>query len=257
MKNFIDSDTLIYRASFKETLDEAIVYLNQMIKDILDVTNTSSYLLFVTKGKQNFRYWLYDEYKANRENIERPVLFDTLKQYAIDELKAIYNLDKEADDLCSLHAAYYNKFNEDVIISSSDGDFKTLGYNIYNYHYKHQNFERSVSPLKCLYANVLTGKKKDNIPGLCKGLGEINADIWLDLNYSSKSYSEAVLEAYTKGMDSKLFKRFKGFKPDWNEEFGIQLYERNLKLNTLLTRIDECINLDVSYNIYPMKKLNF
>lgn len=130
------------------------------------------------EGRNNFRYDLYPDYKANRiiktgskkQDLEdsyfrqKELLVPLLKKLPLNIVQA----DKyEADDVIA--TLVENLKNEQIIIISNDSDFVQLlqkGYNnlkIYNPHKKEFAYPPNYSYLtwKCLAGDV-----SDNIPGL-------------------------------------------------------------------------------------------
>ena len=92
---FIDADTLIFFAVHNKkdslivkSLQDCKSHMDDLIKNILNYTKATHYLLFLTVGR-NFRYDVYPEYKGNRKYGEKPQYFDQIKEYLITNYKSV------------------------------------------------------------------------------------------------------------------------------------------------------------------------
>ena len=72
-------------------------YLTNKIDTIIAETNCQLYKLFIG-GKNNFRYHIRNDYKANRIGVEKPALFYATKQLLIDKWNAFVSNGLETDD---------------------------------------------------------------------------------------------------------------------------------------------------------------
>lgn len=121
----IDGDIVIYQPCciFNEDDDisrrQIIKYINSKVEKLMAAADCDKYIMFVTT-KFNFRDDLVDDYKANREDIERPVNLAWAKRWAITALNNHYHKGLEADDLLGIYSA------EDTVIWSLDKDLRQL-----------------------------------------------------------------------------------------------------------------------------------
>lgn len=121
----LDGDIVIYRPCciFNEEDDQSkrqiAKYVNSKIDELMKAAGCNKYIMFVTT-KFNFRDSLVDDYKANRDDVERPVNLAWAKRWAIDNLNTYFHKGLEADDLLGIHTA------EDTVIWSLDKDLRQI-----------------------------------------------------------------------------------------------------------------------------------
>lgn len=121
----IDGDIVIYQPCciFNEDDDQSrkmiAKYVNKKIDDLMEAAGCNKYIMFVTT-KFNFRDYISDDYKANRQDIERPVNLAWAKQWATQHLNTHYEKWLEADDLLGIHQT------EDTVIWSLDKDLRQV-----------------------------------------------------------------------------------------------------------------------------------
>lgn len=171
----IDADSLIYISCYNKddnlkTLEECKNTADEFIKNILDATKTSKFLLFLTIGK-GFRYKVYTEYKANRKDLKPLAHYVEVRQYLIDKYKAYNHPELEADDLCLI----YSKKLPNSFISSPDKDVLMLEGRHYNYK-KHKWVKVNKDEAdNHFWTSMVTGDVIDNIKGI-PGKGEKYAE---------------------------------------------------------------------------------
>lgn len=197
-----------------KTLDDCKLQMDTLIKTILNITKSDSYLLFLTVGK-NFRYSIYPEYKGNRKQGDKPEHFDRVKEYLITEYKAIYDTRLEADDLCMIYRALI----EDSFISSPDKDVLSTQGN----HFDSKNFKwvqtNEELANHMFWKDMIIGQFGDNIKGI-PGIGKDNKIFKEGGFIASPDY---VLNLYI----SKL-----------GEKLGIEEFYKNYKCLTILDKYD-------------------
>lgn len=192
----IDADSLIYISCYNKddnlkTLKECKNTADEFIKNILDATKTSKFLLFLTIGK-GFRYKVYTEYKANRKDLKPLAHYVEVRQYLIDKYKAYNHPELEADDLCLI----YSKKLPNSFISSPDKDVLMLEGRHYNYK-KHKWVEvNKDEAIDHFWTSMITGDVIDNIKGI-PGKGEKYAKLVLN-NFVIKDFPLGILFAYIK-----------------------------------------------------------
>ena len=83
----IDGDSLIYFEMGKETLEEALIGIDNRIHTMLEQCETKKYAGFLTQGKC-FRYdrATTRPYKGNRKYGDKPIIFPAIKEYLKQEM---------------------------------------------------------------------------------------------------------------------------------------------------------------------------
>lgn len=179
----IDADILLWLASYeKQYMHEVKDYINNKLHEILTNTNSYHYKFFIG-GKNNFRYHIRSDYKANRRDVEKPELLSATKEYFTKELNAFVSNGVETDDTI-LATAKYVKDNQlfNPIVCSTDKDFKTKP--IVQYSWERQIMGKVYESTLIEYTDaeamfnlamqLLTGDAGDNIK-TCKGIGKAGA----------------------------------------------------------------------------------
>ncbi len=176
----IDADVLIWLASYgmgEYDLHIAKKILSDKVKTILEETNSFEYMLFIG-GRNNFRYHIDRNYKANRVDTEKPILFNDIKVHIREFWDAFVSNGCETDDSIVACAKWLKEEGKEPIICSIDKDFLTKEGVMYKW-------SRSVSG-KVIDSQIITttkedanlnfavqmlmGDKADNIKGI-KGMG--------------------------------------------------------------------------------------
>lgn len=181
---------------------ECTDFIDSKLNEILTNTNSYHYKFFVG-GKNNFRYHIRKEYKANRKEQDTPELFYDVKDYFISNLNAFVSNGVETDDSI-VATAKYVKDNElfNPIICSIDKDFKTKPYTIYSwdrtvYERVIENTTTHVTEDEAFYnfaMQMLIGDNGDNIR-TCKGVGKAKAKKIL-ADKSRYGMIRAIVETY-------------------------------------------------------------
>lgn len=201
----IDGDMVSFRCAISaEGETEAFIPLarcDSFIDEIVASTGVSSYEIWLS-GKNNFRYNIYPEYKANRIGAPRPKWEHETKDY----LQRIHHAQvlegAEADDALG-YRAY--ELGEDAVVVTNDKDLKQIAGKHYD-PVKKLLFE--ITPLEGIrffYYQMLVGDPVDNIKGV-SGIGPVKANRLLDeveANYQEegsdnleKEWHNAVMNVY-------------------------------------------------------------
>lgn len=194
MKALIDGDILVYRVGYttqdvelplaKWRMDESI---NLMLAE-LDV---ESYVVYLTStDKSNYRFGLYELYKANRKS-EKPLWYNELRQHLTDAHEAIMVFEQEADDALAIAQ------RADTVICSIDKDLDQIAGMHYNFVKKQLYQVTPEEGLKFFYYQLLKGDAADNIPG-CAGIGDKKATRILEGCLTEDEMYEATREQYLK-----------------------------------------------------------
>ena len=204
----IDADSLIYFVAHLETLDEAILKLNERIVNILNENNTNKYIMFLTPPNC-FRYNIAKSkpYKGNRANKESPKWLKAIREYMKTEYKAVEYKGLESDDCVTY---FVNKIANSRICAIDKDILNTTEGTHFNYGMKKidgtepQEWEFkgliTVSKEEAIYGEniqMLMGDPgTDNIPGI-EGMGIKGAEKYL-FNYESElgNTNAHILEAY-------------------------------------------------------------
>jgi len=236
----IDADSIMYTATYfpedsllefpteEEQLEEAKYRTRNKIQEIQNNVeewfNIVQTYIFIG-GKDNFRYRIFPEYKANRKNTIKSPHLPMIRQYMIDELKAIESHGGEADDYV-IDGIAISQGN--CIVSSIDKDVLYYSPNIPLYDYRTNNDIvgefKYISTKESRYARaaqVIIGDSTDGVPG-AKGVGKAWCDKNMHVDMTDYQFIKAILLAYLKAN-----------KDDYVEsKRQIRLYHKVLKLHT-------------------------
>lgn len=161
MTALIDGDIVVYRcAAANENNDTGIAcwQADEMMQRIIDETDSSSYVCFLTGGG-NFRFGIYPEYKANRRDVPKPRHHGTLREHLVRRWNAKVTDGHEADDAMGFTQT------EDTIICSIDKDMLMIPGDHYNFVNKEFTTITEPYATQRLYYQAIMGDKVDNIPG--------------------------------------------------------------------------------------------
>jgi 5'-3' exonuclease len=192
----IDGDSICYLCS-KDTLEESLENVDSLIKSIGEMTNSTHYYLFLSKGKY-FRHQINTDYKGKRKYASPLKYLRTLKSYLMEQYNAVAIPNVEADDMVAytMHTEVEENKENTYINCSIDKDvLKTVPGLNFNYRtYESQEVSKK-DALKFMYKQVLMGDSGDNITGI-PGVGEKTAAAILELAETSEELRKVVLDAY-------------------------------------------------------------
>lgn len=143
-----------------------------MVNLTLDDLMIEDYRLFLS-GKNNFRYDVYPEYKANRLDKPRPKWEQALKQYLVDQWGALSINGMEGDDACGIHQ------DDTSIISSNDKDLNQIPGWHYNFVKKERYYVTKEEGIRFFFEQLINGDRVDNIIKPVDGLGKKKIDCLL------------------------------------------------------------------------------
>lgn len=122
----LDGDIICYRPCCIFNDDDSDMsrrqvakYINMKIDELMKAADCNEYIFFVTT-KFNFRDDLVDDYKANRNDTERPVNLAWAKRWCVDNLNTHFHKGLEADDLLGIH------MTDDTVLWSLDKDLRQI-----------------------------------------------------------------------------------------------------------------------------------
>lgn len=186
-----------------EIIDKGVRRAKKRIKEMGDRFWTGD-LLIAVKGKDNFRYQIYPEYKSSRG--QGVTLLRDLAGFAIeaaiDEGWAIPAHGMEADDLVRIWAEEARRDGADFVVSHIDKDLNAIPGLHFNYR---QNVTYTIDEARArvlFYKQLLTGDSSDSIPG-CKGIGKVKAERILGAATEEGELQERVVEAYMEVYEDK------------------------------------------------------
>lgn len=196
-------------------------YIDLLIEDIVKACNGDRFTVFVS-GKNNFRYDIYPEYKANRDGAYVPRWRETAKQYLIDKYNADVSDGCEADDRMGIVQMASKGYDEDhwngtqsdaTVIASLDKDMLMIPGNHYSWQIEggpkekrwikpaiHRTVDH-ISGMRWFYTQCITGDVADNIKGIV-GSGKKFAENLLDPLDTEQEMFDAVRDAY--GIDEEF-----------------------------------------------------
>ena len=236
----IDADSIMYTSTYfpedsllefpteEEQLEEAKYRTRTKLQEIqINVEewyNIVQTYIFIG-GKGNFRYKIFPEYKANRKDTIKSPLLPFIREYMIEELKAIESHGGEADDyiIDGVSECFGN-----CVVSSIDKDVLYHSPNIPLYDYRGYNDVlgefKSISTKQSRLARatqLITGDSTDGVPG-AKGVGKAWCDKNMHVDMTDYQFIKAIFLAYLKANKNDSVESKK----------QIKLYYKVLKLHT-------------------------
>ena len=203
MKALIDGDILLYRVGFGAENEEgsvAISRMDELTHRIITTTNANDYQIYLSDGRDStFRYRLNNSYKGNRKQ-PKPLHYQLLKEYLIEQHKAIVAVNEEADDLMGIEQSQ----TTDTIICSIDKDLLQIPGNHYNFVRDEFITITEEEGIHFFYLQLLMGDKADNIPGIT-GIGVAKAT--------------NILESYLGDPEEVIFKIVQDNYRYWLQDF--------------------------------------
>jgi 5'-3' exonuclease len=180
--NSIDADTIVYLVCYnlreENDVDKCIELVDDFVKTILNLTNSTLYTGFIGSGR-TFRHEAYPLYKSKRppkpdwlEKWESIVRHRLISHWGF---VVVHNI--EAEDAAIITANHY-KHEYNVVLSHIDKDLCFWEGNHFNYQ-KHEHYyveklgwlelvktKLKGTGLKFMYAQIIMGDSTDGIPGL-------------------------------------------------------------------------------------------
>jgi 5'-3' exonuclease len=236
----IDADSIMYTATYfpedsliefpteEEQLEEAKYRVRTKLQEIQSNVeewfNIVQTYIFIG-GKNNFRYKIFPEYKANRKNVIKSPLLPFIREYMIEELKAIESHGGEADDYI-IDAISESSGN--CVVSSIDKDVLYYSPNTPLYDYRGYNdvlgefkYITDKESRLARATQIVTGDSTDGVPG-AKGVGKAWCDKNMHINMTDYQFIKAIFLAYLKANKNDSVESKK----------QIKLYYKVLKLHT-------------------------
>jgi 5'-3' exonuclease len=221
MKALIDADILIYSVGFAsdasakangipyEPVSYALNGVKETIEKLCYEVEATSRELYIT-GRENFRFDVYPEYKANRKDSAKPTHYQAIREYLIKYHGAITSEGCEADDL--LGEAQAQGSPASSVIITKDKDLNMIEGWKYNWSPTQRDngmyYVRKLDGLRCFWKQMLQGDATDNIPGLYKMFKvKCTKDLLESLDNCTTEREMCAYVYMLYGYDDKLFHR--------------------------------------------------
>jgi len=205
-KQFIEEDMIQWTCDMTNAMEKA----DAKIQRILDKTGCQKVELHFSGGRENFRYKVDSQYKANRTQ-RTPAGLSELKQLLADKYNGTIHTGWEADDIV---VYLKTKYPDMYTLCAIDKDvLNTIAGKHFNYYERAQSTTRHGVELKEInmkwveidaytsltwrFVQTLTGDKTDGIIGL-SGIGPAKAQKALLNCMSQKQLWQAVVKEYLK-----------------------------------------------------------
>lgn len=175
-ENYDESNQCIWTNNLDLAYGKAIEKLNK----IFEKTGCQTCELHFTGGRENFRYQVKTDYKANRTNFRSPAGLKKLKEMLLTNYPGTISTMYEADDI-----VVCKKINEpdkyvmvavdkDLLYSVPGTHFNYYESSKYNIDMKWMEVDERTA-MKWAYIQCLIGDTTDNIEGI-KGIGTKKAE---------------------------------------------------------------------------------
>ena len=165
---------------YKEAYDlrKGMDYIANFIEDLKARFLTNDVIL-VVGDQNNWRKQYYPDYKANRKDKEKPVMYEIIlnELYNNYEIVSLPNL--EADDTCRILYEDNQNYAVRKLLVSIDKDFHSFPCELYDPLHDKQYVINEAEANYNLMKQIIMGDKADNIRGL-EGYGEIKTLKFLD-----------------------------------------------------------------------------
>ncbi len=195
----VDLDSLVYRSAFgagdDAPVEHALYNAKRSVEAILDVCHPESFVMYLG-GSNNFRYDLatIKPYKGNRDQ-RKPVHFEAVRQYLVNNYGAEIIDNWEADDQCRMDAWEASRNGLNYVISHVDKDLDVIPGWHYNPVKDKFKYVEELEGLRWFYRQMLMGDTSDNIPGI-DGLGPKKSERLLGSCRDSREMESLVADEY-------------------------------------------------------------
>lgn len=200
----IDGDVLVYKTAFAaekvidwggglvtlhSNTDEAAQTIDAQITMIATQLKADEVVVALTCHETpNFRKEFYPQYKANRGEKRKPIIWKAMREHLMENHDAKIKSNLEADDVLGILSTMPHKGQERIIVSV-DKDFKTIPGLFFNMKDGKSGEVQTITEDEADFnfmLQTLMGDATDNYPG-CPGIGAKRADLLLDLAIKSNA----------------------------------------------------------------------
>jgi len=194
----------VYKEKFEEDVYKGVDYI---LTKICKETKAKSYIGFL-QGKNNFRYTIYPEYKANRKKRDPLKWYQECKEYMVSLWKFNIFDGAETDDFVNITRLK----TKDSFICAIDKDLLALEGIHWNWRTSQWITINHTNAVYNFWLDMISGQNGDNIKGLPKR-GEVYAKKLYD-NVDESIYSSVALKAYTDhfGQNKGINEFYKNYK---------------------------------------------
>lgn len=163
-----------------------------MIEEMIGFLGTPDVELWLS-GKNNFRYDIYPEYKANRITAKRPKYEQEVKKYLVDTWGAEWSEGCEADDMLGVRCT---ELGDESTIATIDKDLDMIPGHHYNFVKKERYYQTPEKAIYWFYYQCLVGDTADGIKGV-PGIGPVKAKRILDACDSEEGLYQATRDQFS------------------------------------------------------------
>ena len=203
MKALIDGDIVLYSSSvateftadwggdnwvLSANLQQAIDLARRYLDDLFEKLKFDEMVICLS-GPNNFRYKLNPNYKSNRKDTRKPIVYPELKKWMLNNYHTEMWEGLEADDLLGILATREPR----SIIVSPDKDMQCVPCYLYRNSELQVITEEQANRFHMI--QTLTGDPTDGYPG-CPGVGPKTAEKLL--SGTPDTWWGSVLQAYQK-----------------------------------------------------------
>ena len=245
------SESDIIKKKEANPISHCLASVKRSIAYAVKETQADKLIVYIS-GSTNFRTKIakQKEYKGNRKNFVKPILYNEITEYLKTRFKAVVTDGYEADDALAIRATELKKLGYDPIIATADKDLKQVPVKNYDLM-TGKLIDISENPLgeitlkftggsaqlkgygmMFFYSQMLTGDTIDNIGG-CAGIGAKRAFESLCQCETEEECQQVVESIYIEkyGLDPKLRNSWDGGKY-WGNAYTLML--ENAKLLWML-----------------------
>lgn len=188
------------QANVEEAKEAVKGYVSSLMKNL---EATKIWLCF--SDTENFRKKVYPEYKANRKDVRKPLVYSPLVEWMKEFYPSKVFEGVEADDVLGIVATIHAA--DKPVIVSEDKDLKQIPGYIYNP--KKDVRPRLITEEEAdhnFYIQLLAGDVTDNYKG-CPGIGAETAEEFLKKPYVCEEVEKVLKSGKRKGQTIKQWKQ--------------------------------------------------
>lgn len=159
-------------------LRKGMDFIANFIEDLRARFLTNDVIL-VVGDKENWRKQYHPDYKANRKDKEKPIMYDIILKELFNNYEVVSLPNLEADDTCRIIYEDNQNYNTRKILVSIDKDFHSFPCELYDPLHNQEFVINKAQADYNLMRQIIMGDKADNIRGL-EGYGEVKATKFMD-----------------------------------------------------------------------------
>lgn len=177
----VDADSIIFKAAIVASSNSEI---RKNIKEVIKEISRECFMgemRLAIKGKGNFRYDVYKDYKSNRKPLEDKVRerINYGHKHLREEYGAVMADGMEADDLCAIWCWECIQSETPYVLAHIDKDLDQIPGSHYNYNKKTHYLVQPEEGYRFLCKQWVMGDSTDGIPGI-SGMGPKKTDKFLE-----------------------------------------------------------------------------